>query len=84
MLGVDLRSDFAVDVEFKMQLEKKTLLLASMNKHCLLMTPPLVMTDEEFGKVCDDLRDVLTSFATKVESMISKPRSWAVGGDNGQ
>jgi adenosylmethionine-8-amino-7-oxononanoate aminotransferase len=74
MLGVDLISDIATDVEQKVLLEYGIVLQASTNKHCLLLTPPYVMTDEQFERVADALRKVLSSMATLAESAISKSR----------
>lgn len=53
MLGVDLISDIATDIEQKVLLEYGVMLRASTNKHCLLLTPPYVMTDEQFECVAD-------------------------------
>jgi adenosylmethionine-8-amino-7-oxononanoate aminotransferase len=74
MLGVDLISDIATDVEQKVLLEYGVVLRASTNKHCLLLTPSYVMTDEQFERVADALRKVLSSMATLAESAISKSR----------
>src|SRR4051812_13182865 len=74
MLGVDLISDIATDIEQKVLLEYGIVLRASTNKHCLLLTPPYAMTDEQFKKVAESLRKVLSSFATLAESAISKSR----------
>jgi adenosylmethionine-8-amino-7-oxononanoate aminotransferase len=74
MLGVDLISDIATDIEQKVLLEYGVVLRASTNKHCLLLTPPYVMTDEQFERVADALRKVLSSMATLAESAISKSR----------
>jgi len=74
MLGVDLISDIATDVEQKVLLEYGVVLRASTNKHCLLLTPPYVMTDEQFERVAESLRKVLSSWATLAESAISKSR----------
>jgi adenosylmethionine-8-amino-7-oxononanoate aminotransferase len=74
MIGVDLISDIATDIEQKVLLEYGIVLRASTNKHCLLLTPPYAMTDEQFKKVAESLRKVLSSFATLAESAISKSR----------
>jgi adenosylmethionine-8-amino-7-oxononanoate aminotransferase len=76
MLGVDLISDIATDVEQKMLLEHKIVLRASVNKHCLLLTPPYVMTDQEFTTIAQRMKDVLNSWATLAESSMSKSRQW--------
>jgi adenosylmethionine-8-amino-7-oxononanoate aminotransferase len=76
MLGVDLISDIATDVEQKVMLEYGVVLRASTNKHCLLLTPPYVMTDEQFERVAESLRKVLSSWATLAESAISKSRQY--------
>ncbi len=76
MIGVDLISDIATDVEQKLLLEYKVVLRASNNKHCLLLTPPYIMTDEQFTRIADAMRAVLNSWTTLGESMISKPRQW--------
>jgi len=74
MLGIDLISDIATDIEQKVLLEYGIVLRASTNKHCLLLTPPYVMTDEQFEKVAESLRKVLSSWMTLAESAISKSR----------
>ncbi|EUC38645.1 hypothetical protein COCCADRAFT_32300 [Bipolaris zeicola 26-R-13] len=74
MIGIDLISDIATDIEQKVLLEYGIVLRASTNKHCLLLTPPYSMTDEQFKKVAESLRKVLRSFATLGESAISKSR----------
>ncbi|KAF4414673.1 acetylornithine aminotransferase [Fusarium acutatum] len=74
MLGIDLISDIATDIEQKVLLEYGVVLRASTNKHCLLLTPPYVMTDEQFERVADALRKVLSSMATLAESAVSKSR----------
>ncbi|KAI8820252.1 uncharacterized protein EV422DRAFT_579002 [Fimicolochytrium jonesii] len=76
MIGIDLMSDFATDVELKMLLERKVVLRASSNKHCLLMTPPVILTEEEMREVAKGLKDVLSSWATTAEALTSKPRQW--------
>lgn len=76
MLGVDLRSDIATDVEQKLLLEHKVVVRASMNKHCLLMTPPYIMTDEQFAGLAEAIKSVLSSWTTLAESLISKSRQW--------
>ncbi|KAF2197647.1 PLP-dependent transferase [Delitschia confertaspora ATCC 74209] len=74
MLGVDLISVIATDIEQKVLLEYGVILRANTNKHCLLLTPPYVMTDEQFERVADALYKVLSSWATLAESAISKSR----------
>lgn len=74
MIGVDLISNIATDIEQKMLLEYKICLRASTNKHCLLMTPPYSITDEQIETVCDALYKVLTSIPTRMESAISMSR----------
>jgi acetylornithine/succinyldiaminopimelate/putrescine aminotransferase len=74
MIGVDLISDIATDIEQKVLLEYGIVLRASTNKHCLLLTPPYIMTDEQFKEVAESLRKVLSSFATLAESAVSKSR----------
>jgi adenosylmethionine-8-amino-7-oxononanoate aminotransferase len=74
MLGVDLISDIATDIEQKVLLEYGVVLRASTNKHCLLLTPPYVMTDDQFERVAEALRSVLSSSATMLESAVSKSR----------
>lgn len=76
MLGIDLISDIASDIEMRVLLEKKVVLRSSSNKHCLLMTPPVVLTDEEFGDAVDKIKDVIGSWTSLAENMISKPRQW--------
>ncbi|KAI9015134.1 pyridoxal phosphate-dependent transferase [Gaertneriomyces semiglobifer] len=76
MLGIDLISDIASDIEMRMLLDKKVVLRSSSNKHCLLMTPPIIMTDDEFGEVADKLREVLSGWQAHAENLISKPRQW--------
>lgn len=46
MLGIDLISDIVTDIEQKVLQEYNIVLRASTNKHCLLLTPAYVMTDE--------------------------------------
>jgi adenosylmethionine-8-amino-7-oxononanoate aminotransferase len=74
MIGVDLISDIATDIEQKVLLEYGVVLRASTNKHCLLLTPPYAMTEEQFRQVAESLRKVLSSFATLAESAMSKSR----------
>lgn len=74
MIGVDLISDIATDIEQKMLLEYGVVLRASVNKHCLLLTPPYSMTEGQFRRVATSLRKVLTSWATLAESAMSKSR----------
>jgi adenosylmethionine-8-amino-7-oxononanoate aminotransferase len=74
MLGIDLISDIATDIEQKVLLEYGVVLRASTNKHCLLLTPPYVMTEEQFERVADALRKVLSSTVTLAESAVSKSR----------
>ena len=76
LLGVDLISDIATDVEQKLILEHRIILRASVNKHCLLLTPPYVMMDEEFTTVAQKMKKVLSSWATLAESAMSKSRQW--------
>ncbi|KAI8402095.1 hypothetical protein FOFC_17400 [Fusarium oxysporum] len=56
MLGIDLISDIATDIEQKGLLQYGVVLWASTNKHYLLLTPPYAMTDEQFERVADALR----------------------------
>jgi adenosylmethionine-8-amino-7-oxononanoate aminotransferase len=74
MLGVDLISDIATDIEQKRLLEYYVVLRASTNKHCLLLTPPYAMTEEQFERVADSMYKVLSSIPTLAESAISKSR----------
>lgn len=74
MIGIDLISDLATDIEQKVLLEHAIILRSSTNKHCLLLTPPYSMADEQFEKVAESLRKGLRSFATLGESAISKSR----------
>jgi acetylornithine/succinyldiaminopimelate/putrescine aminotransferase len=74
MIGIDLISNIATDVEQKLLLEYKVVLRASTNKHCLLMTPPYSMTDEQMKTVAESLKKVLGSWATQAESAISMSR----------
>lgn len=76
MIGVDLISDIATDIQQKLLLEYKVVLRASTNKQCLLLTPPYSMTDEQIEQVGDAMKKVLSSWATKAESAISKSRQW--------
>lgn len=74
MIGIDLISNIATDIEQKMLLEYKVCLRASTNKHCILMTPPYSITDEQIETVANDLYEVLNSWATKAESAVSMSR----------
>ena len=47
MIWVDLISDIATDIEQKVLLEYKVVLRASTNRHCVLLTPPYVMTEDQ-------------------------------------
>ncbi|KAJ9412739.1 hypothetical protein FOXG_22245 [Fusarium oxysporum f. sp. lycopersici 4287] len=76
MLGIDLISDIATDIEQKVLLEYGLVLWVSTNKHYMLLTPPYAMTDEQFERVADALRKVLSSMATLAESAISKSRQY--------
>lgn len=76
MLGIDLTSDIASDCEMRMLLEKKIVLRASSNKHCLLMTPPIIMTDEEFTQAAEALKDILNSWGAFGSAAMAKPRQW--------
>ncbi|KAL7752918.1 hypothetical protein RI367_001367 [Sorochytrium milnesiophthora] len=75
MLGLDFASNIADEVEVKVTQEYKILLRASSNHHCILMTPSVVMTEEQFTKVADALHAVLTSWATLAENAISRAPS---------
>lgn len=72
MIGIDLISDIATDIEQKVLLEYGIVLRASTNKHCMLLKPPSSMTEEQFKKVAESLRKGLRSFVTLGESAISK------------
>ncbi|KIJ26279.1 hypothetical protein M422DRAFT_785289 [Sphaerobolus stellatus SS14] len=74
MLGIDLISDIGSDVGMRLLLEKKVVLKSSSNQHCLLMTPPAVLTDEQFEKAADGIKDVLSSWQARGENLVSKSR----------
>jgi acetylornithine/succinyldiaminopimelate/putrescine aminotransferase len=76
MLGIDLTSDIASDVEVRLLLEKKIVLRSSSNKHCLLMTPPIIMTDEEFTQAAEAIKDILNSWGSFGSAAMAKPRQW--------
>jgi hypothetical protein len=64
MLGINLISAIATDIEQKVLLEYWVALWASTNKHCRFLTPPYAMTNEQFERVADALRKVLLSMAS--------------------
>ncbi|KIJ52729.1 hypothetical protein M422DRAFT_64818 [Sphaerobolus stellatus SS14] len=74
MLGIDLISDIGSDVGMRLLLEKKVVLKSSSNQHCLLMTPPAILTDEQFEKAADGIKDVLSSWQAHGENLVSKSR----------
>lgn len=74
MIGVDLISDIATDIEQKLLLKYGVGLRAIIDKHCLLLTPHYSMTNAQFKKVAKSLRKVLSSWATLGESANSKGR----------
>ncbi|KAM5527531.1 hypothetical protein FOXYSP1_19893 [Fusarium oxysporum f. sp. phaseoli] len=76
MLGIDLISDIATDIEQKVLLEYGLVLWASTNKHYLLLTSPYAMTYEQFERVADALRKVLSNMATLAESAIRKSHQY--------
>ena len=74
MLGIDLISEIGSDVGMRLLLEKKVVLKSSSNQHCLLMTPPAVLTDEQFEKAADGIKDVLSSWQAHGNNLVSKSR----------
>jgi adenosylmethionine-8-amino-7-oxononanoate aminotransferase len=75
IIGVDLTSQIALDVEERLLLEHNILLGRSINKHCLLLMPPCAMPNEQFEKIAKALKQVLGSFSTIVESTLRKKRN---------
>jgi adenosylmethionine-8-amino-7-oxononanoate aminotransferase len=75
IIGVDLTSQIALDIEERLLLEYNILLGRSVNKHCLLLMPPCAMSKEQFEQIAKTLRKVLSSFSTIAESALRKKRN---------
>jgi adenosylmethionine-8-amino-7-oxononanoate aminotransferase len=75
IIGVDMTSQIAIDVEERLMLEHNILVGRSINKHCLLLMPPCTMSKEQFRKIAKALRHVLSSFGIIAESALRRKRN---------